>query len=164
MTQGADISSTGGFVWSPAQKFLNWEGHSRCAFSFAAMSFESFSHVPVTEELLRHVWDGEEDQTKGGHRFGSGREGKTEFPEHWDISMAESSIRSVLRQPQSIRRNKNHIKLFGVYGEVIIGVKITILNGVVWIDAAFPVCGDGVFRITKGIPQELPLDISMLEA
>ncbi|MEY4997307.1 MAG: hypothetical protein RLY59_711, partial [Actinomycetota bacterium] len=32
------------------------------------MVFESFAHVPVTEELLRHVWEGEADPSKGGHR------------------------------------------------------------------------------------------------
>lgn len=128
------------------------------------MVFESFAHVPVTEELLRHVWEGEPNGRQGGHRSGLGREGKTEFPEHWDISMVEHSIHEVLSRPQRIHTDGRNLTLHRIIGGVMVCVKLRKSIHSYLVFAAFPVCGDGVFRVTKGIPRPIPLDFSMLEA
>ena len=67
-------------LWSCSHKLDGWLVEDPVALRFAAMFFESFAYIPVTEDLLRHVWEGEVDTNTGGHRFGLGREGKTEFP------------------------------------------------------------------------------------
>lgn len=86
------------------------------------MVFESFAHVPITQELLRHVWEGESNGRQGGHRSGLGREGKTEFPEEWDLVMVELAITAVLVQPHSIRVRGPEIICFRLVGDVMIKV------------------------------------------
>jgi hypothetical protein len=66
------------------------------------MSFESFAHVALPESVIEHIWNGEsEDSRRGGHRFGLGREGKTEFPEDWSLEMVYSAVRLTLDHPQA---------------------------------------------------------------
>lgn len=38
--------------------------------------------IRLTDDRRGHILDG--DATGGGHRYGTGRAGKTEFPERWD--------------------------------------------------------------------------------
>ena len=128
------------------------------------MVFESFAHVPVTEELLRHVWEGEDDPTKGGHRFGQGRELKTEFPEDWDFARVELAINLVLSQPQSIRRRGTKVTCLKQVGMVIVGVYLVERPSGVTLVTAYPDCGDGVYRNVKGKAVPQPLDISRLES
>ncbi|MEY4040101.1 MAG: hypothetical protein RLZZ52_969 [Actinomycetota bacterium] len=122
------------------------------------MSFESFAHVPVTEELLRHVWDGEIDLGKGGHRFGLGREGKTEFPVDWDISRIEMAITEVLRQPQYLARNGNDILLGKQVGDVMVMVKLKKTSTQISAVTAFPDSGRGVIRNERGLRHPIPLN------
>jgi hypothetical protein len=127
------------------------------------MPFESFSHVPITEELLRHVWDGEDDLTQGGHRYGLGREGKTEFPEHWDIDVLRQSIRLTLDKPQAIRVKNPYISCDRVVAQVLIRVRLFRPQETVKVLAAYPLCGEGVVRNQLGRRINLPLDFSRLE-
>lgn len=133
------------------------------AFSFAVMSFESFAHVPITKELLRHVWEGEVDPTQGGHRYGLGREGKTEFPEHWDIDVLRQSIRLTLDKPQAIRVKSPYIYCDRVVAQVLIRVRLFRAQTTVKILASYPICGEGVVRNQSGRRINLSLDLSRLE-
>jgi hypothetical protein len=128
------------------------------------MSFESFAHVPVTEELLHHVWEGEVDTSQGGHRYGRGREGKTEFPQHWDLSMLRFAVGQVLEAPHTVRYRGPHIYLLRKVGELIVAVDLLSIAHSIRIRTAYPVNGEGVARNTGGLRVELPLDISVLEA
>lgn len=128
------------------------------------MVFESFAHVPVTKELLRHVWEGETDPAKGGHRSGLRREGKTEFPPHWTLANVESAIRTVLEKPQFVGHFGNDIVLGRQVKGIIVLVKIKVRKGQMFIETAFPDSGPGVVRIERGIPKEIPLNIYTLEA
>lgn len=128
------------------------------------MSFESFAHVPVTEEFLRHVWVGEDDPYKGGHRCGLGREGKTEFPEHWDLSMVEYSVRATLASPQFIGIRNPVLLLRKQVGDVIVEVKLRIFRHSLFAESAYPVNGSGVFRNQAGLRVYLPLNVQSLEA
>jgi hypothetical protein len=127
------------------------------------MPFESFSHVPITEELLRHVWDGEDDLTQGGHRYGLSREGKTEFPEHWDIDVLRQSIRLTLDKPQAIRVKNPYISCDRVVAQVLIRVRLFRSQETVKVLAAYPICGEGVVRNQLGRRINLPLDFTRLE-
>lgn len=128
------------------------------------MAFESFAHVPVTEELLRHVWEGEADPAKGGHRYGLGREGKTEFPENWELSMVEIAILKVLNKPEFVGHRGTAIILKKQVGEVIVEVKLRLNGPIHEIEYAYPINGAGVFRNQSGLRKYLPLTIKSLEA
>ena len=128
------------------------------------MVFESFAHVPVTEALLRHVWEGEPNGRKGGHRFGLGREGKTEFPENWELSMAEYAITETLSRPQVVRINKDSTTCLRQVGGVVMIVTLYRRRRRLFILTAYPLSGDGVGQNRHHIRVDVPLDLSVLEA
>jgi hypothetical protein len=127
------------------------------------MACESFAHVLVTEELLRHVWEGETDKSKGGHRYGLGREGKTEFPSHWSIAMVELAITQVLSMPQSIKYQGIFIYCLRQVGDVLVVVILKMQGTELIIAFAYPSSGSGVYRNDRGLRTPLPLDLSILE-
>lgn len=51
----------------------------------------------VTPECSTHILDG--DATGGGHRPGTGKPGKTEFPASWDDEKITNSLLDVARRP-----------------------------------------------------------------
>ena len=53
----------------------------------------------VTPERATHILDG--DATGGGHRHGTGKPGKTEFPASWDDGKVIDTIVDVARRPDS---------------------------------------------------------------
>jgi hypothetical protein len=130
------------------------------------MYFESFAHVPVTEELLGHVWEGEPNPKLGGHMFGLGREGKTEFPQHWTRETVRLAIESVLAQPQAVHNYGHSVSCISQIGLVIVHVKLIRVKrkGRFLIQTAFPMSGEGVFQIRNGVSIPIPLDLSVLEA
>ncbi len=125
--------------------------------------FESFAHVPVTEELLRHVWEGEPNGHQGGHRYGLGREGKTEFPQEWDLQMVSNSIFLTLRSPQAVKFQGDFVRCLRQVGEVVVAVMLIDKGSGLELHTAFPVCGTGVSRNDRGLSTPLPLDLSVLE-
>ena len=150
-------------LWRYAQKCDYSQVIAAVAFSFAAMTFETFQHVPITEELLRHVWEGETDLTKGGHRFGLGREGKTEFPEHWDVVILRLAINLTLASPQAIRVKSPYIYCDRVVANVLMRVRLIASGNEHRAVSAYPICGDGVARNQAGKRVLLPLDFFRLE-
>lgn len=126
--------------------------------NLARMAFESFAHVPVTEELLRHVWEGEQDSTKGGHRYGLGRLFKTEFPHSWSREHVRSAILETLSRPQFINRQSRFILCDREIENVIVRVVIAEFISHQHIHSVYPVCGEGVFRNDRTGRVALPLD------
>ena len=53
----------------------------------------------ITPERATHILDG--DATGGGHRHGTGRPGKTEFPANWDDGKVIDTVLDVARRPDS---------------------------------------------------------------
>jgi hypothetical protein len=53
--------------------------------------------IRVTPERATHILDG--DGTGGGHRHGTGKPGKTEFPASWDDEKIVDAIVDVARRP-----------------------------------------------------------------
>ncbi|AWR20898.1 hypothetical protein AURMO_00279 [Aurantimicrobium photophilum] len=135
-----------------------------CLSNLARMVFESFAHVPVTEELLRHVWEGEPNGHQGGHRSGLGREGKTEFPAHWTPDIVENAIRTILEKPQFVGHYGNDIVLGSNFRGIMVVVKLKMRRNHLFIDSAFPDSGPGVVRNDRGVPREIPLNNYILEA
>lgn len=52
----------------------------------------------VTKERAGHILDGDADGS-GGHRHGTGRPGKTEFPASWEDTKITDTILDVARRP-----------------------------------------------------------------
>jgi Bacterial EndoU nuclease len=53
----------------------------------------------ITPERTTHILDG--DATGGGHRHGTGKPGKTEFPANWDDGKVIDTVLNVARRPDS---------------------------------------------------------------
>ena len=109
------------------------------------------------------MWEGEVDPTQGGHKFGLGREGKTEFPEHWDLPILERAIQETLALPQSIRVRGIEVTCMRFFGGVIMKVVLRSKPEGQRVHSVYPECGEGVFRNVRGIPIALPPDFSVLE-
>jgi Bacterial EndoU nuclease len=88
-------------------------------------------------ERAIHILDG--DATGGGHRYGTGTPGKTEFPASWDEDKIVDDILSVARSPDSAGLQKNgRWKVEGVRDEVALTVVIN-ADGRIW--TAYPLPG-----------------------
>ena len=91
----------------------------------------------IPPERVTHILDG--DATGGGHRYGVGAPGKTEFPANWDEGKIIDSILSVARSPDSAILQRNGRWLVeGVHDQVGLAVVIT-TDGRIW--SAYPLPG-----------------------
>jgi len=57
--------------------------------------------IQLSAERAGHILDGDADGPGGGHRHGTGRAGKTEFPAHWDDGKVIVIVLDVARRPVS---------------------------------------------------------------
>jgi len=98
-------------------------------------------------ERAAHILGG--DATGGGHRHGTGRPGKTEFPASWDDATVMDGIAAVARSPDSVEHQPNG--RWFVRGERD-GIWIIVIinpDGVIW--TAWPEEGSpGVVRNPEG--------------
>ena len=123
------------------------------------MAFESFAHVPVTEELLRHVWEGEPNGHQGGHRYGLGRIRKTEFPETWNFEAVVAALLLTLKSPQVISGAKAPYFCDREVDHVMVRVVLRQGSSGLVVHTAYPLCGAGVFRNDPTGKLGLPLDL-----
>ena len=86
--------------------------------------------IRVTPERARHILDG--DANGGGHRYGTGSPGKTEFPPHWDDETVIDVVTVVARTPESVHQQHNgRWKALGEFD----GVGVTVIvqpDGEIW--------------------------------
>ena len=101
----------------------------------------SIESISIPEDRARHILDGE--GRSGGHRFGTGTPGKTEFPESWSDDDILDAIREVAGNG-TVDRPAHRPGDLVIVGEVD-GVTIKVIvrpNGEV--RTGYPVSGDGV--------------------
>jgi len=101
----------------------------------------SIENVSIPEDRARHILDGE--GRSGGHRFGTGTPGKTEFPESWSDDDILDAIREVAGNG-TVDRPAHRPGDLVIVGEVD-GVTIKVIvrpNGEV--RTGYPVSGNGV--------------------
>jgi len=90
-------------------------------------------NLQVSIDRRIHILDG--DGTGGGHRAGTGKAGKSEFPSTWSDDKTIKNLESVANDPKSIRtagRNGRTIirgQRDGIDLEVIVGKKDEIITG-----------------------------------
>ena len=65
------------------------------------------SDIHVTAERARHILDGDPDSGGGGHRYGTGRPGKTEFPQAWPDDVIISAVEDIGRTPDHVEWQPN---------------------------------------------------------
>ena len=97
--------------------------------------------VDVPEDRARHILDG--DRSGGGHRAGTGKPGKTEFPADWDDDDIVAAIKTVagsgtVKEPA---HRRGELVITGVVDGVTIEAVVK-ENGDV--RTAYPVSGPGV--------------------
>lgn len=63
--------------------------------------------VHVTPDRERHILDGDPQSAGGGHRHGTGRPGKTEFPNDWPDDEIVSVVADVGRNPDHVEWQPN---------------------------------------------------------
>lgn len=101
------------------------------------------------DNLVTHIVEG--DDRGGGHRHGSGRLGKTEFPPGWDEARIVDAIEQVLVDPRHIVSDladgDDYIRFIGMVDEVRILVRIRADRHT--IDTAYPLDGTGVTQRTR---------------
>lgn len=98
------------------------------------------------------------DNEGGGHLAGQGFDGKSEYPSYWAFSRIESAI--VLAQLQRLNRGMEISP--GVFDELVDGILLRIVirqstGGLLEIETAFPLRGNGVFRNIEGQRVSRPL-------
>ena len=65
------------------------------------------SDIHVTADRARHILDGDPDSDGGGHRHGTGRPGKTEFPRAWPDDVIITAAEQVGRKPDQVEWQPN---------------------------------------------------------
>jgi Bacterial EndoU nuclease len=89
--------------------------------------------IRVTTERTTHILDGEPDGG-GGHRHGTGKSGKTEFPASWDDTKIMDNVLAVARRPDStptLQHWNDRWICSGTREEVEVSV-IVLRSGEVW--------------------------------
>lgn len=92
---GADLAPDAGTSWSA------WES-PELADHPDRPAPDSFR---VSPERATHILDG--DATGGGHRHGTGRPGKTEFPAGWTDQNIVSVVVRIARSPEAVQLQRN---------------------------------------------------------
>jgi hypothetical protein len=99
--------------------------------------------VKLTDDRGRHILDGDGPGTPGGgHRHGTGRPGKTEFPADWSDDKIVSTVQDVARNPAEARWQDFNSR-WRVSGDRD-GIRLTAVvlpDGRIW--AAWPEVGRG---------------------
>jgi hypothetical protein len=123
------------------------------------VTFLSFSHVTVTDDFFRHVVTGEpDDLSRGGHLFGTRREGKTEFPEDWTPDDILKSMNLLLLKPEFIYFSGQYVFLRRSIRGVLVEMKLVMRKKVPIPEHFFPIEGPGVVRNVAG--RQISLTIS----
>jgi hypothetical protein len=64
--------------------------------------------IQLPTDRDRHILDGDgEGKPGGGHRYGTGKPGKTEFPERWQDEVILAVVEEVARTPDSVERQRD---------------------------------------------------------
>jgi Bacterial EndoU nuclease len=104
----------------------------------------------VTPERSTHILDG--DSTGGGHRSGTGKPGKTEFPASWDDEKIIDTLLDVARRPDQVPGHQEWNDRWVARGtrddvEVVV---VVARDGRVWSGWPLP-GGAGVVKNPEGI-------------
>jgi len=103
--------------------------------------------IRVSPERAAHILDGDSTRNGGGHRHGTGRPGKTEFPASWDDQKVIDTVLDVARRPDRppVNQDRNNRWLCTGMRDRVEASVIVLPDGEVW--TAWPEEGSpGVVR------------------
>lgn len=92
--------------------------------------------IRLTPDRDGHVLDGEQGKPGGGHRHGTNRPNKTEFPERWSDDVIRSVIEDVARRPDVVRLQSNRTWLATGDRDSVRVSAVVLPDGRIW--AAWP--------------------------
>lgn len=108
--------------------------------------------APPSVRIINHILRGENDGKRGGHLYGTGVPGKTEFPKAWSEEDIVRAVSQVMTDPDWTVPAKDAHALHW-FGKVVNGVQIEVkafkTDGKYVIDRAMPIGGGGVIRNTQ---------------
>ena len=108
--------------------------------------------APLSRQSQDHILHGDPAHKRGGHQYGSGIGGKTEFPKDWDGQRIITEIGRVLADPDWTLEGANDRSLWR-FGKTVDGVQIEVRayrrSGRFFVDHAYPAGGEGVTRVTR---------------
>lgn len=114
----------------------------------------------------RHILDGNPDNPEtGGHRFGTGRPGKTEFRKNWSGDKAVAAVNATLADPEVTIHGGDRSDYLKEVDGVIVRVSTYTEDGVRRLRTAYPVNGVGVVKNPEagGAPVAVPLNRDVIE-
>lgn len=124
--------------------------------------------VPSNEDWS-HILDGEPiipgKRIQGGHRYGTGRERKTEFPRWWSDEDVKKAVKLTLESPHASKVFGTTRVLYRVVDEVLLQVAYypdPSMPGRMVLGATYPKNGKGVVKNINGQGVEQPLDVSLI--
>lgn len=101
-------------------------------------------------------------KVNGGHGFGKGWPGKTEFPERWTFADMQYATMLTWHDPHVVRESGDCQYARRVVDRVLMEVQ-AYGPGYTIFRASFPVNGDGVVKNVLGDKVEIPLDLAKLK-
>lgn len=124
----------------------------------------------LTERNWRHILDGEPGNIQqGGHRFGTNRVGKTEFPKTWSDDKIKAAVEETLDQPQWSQMSQKTAHLRRVVDGVVVEVRVFTgsKRRSPRVITAFPKGGKKVYRVNRHEGEKrrtaVPVDHSWFE-
>lgn len=116
----------------------------------------------IDEQARRHILDGEpDDAKKGGHRFGTGRPNKTEFPQDWDDDRIIAAVEATIEEHHSVIASGDSTIRRRVIDDVMITVRSFEKNGSTVFVHAYPVGGRGVVRNDPATGERVPVPLDL---
>ncbi len=115
--------------------------------------------VTLTDRNREHILGGEHGiSERGGHRSGTGRESKSEFPADWSDDTIIASVEAAESNPQFVFRIGDRTIRRREVDSVIVEVSPFPRGDQDVLRAAFPVNGRGVIENQHGMHIDRPLD------
>jgi hypothetical protein len=111
----------------------------------------------LDNSAIAHILDGEKDNPKsGGHRYGTGRPRKTEFPQGWSDQKIIDSVQAVVDKPEWQRSGGDRHEVAAPVDGVMISVSFIVGADGRKLRTAFPMGGIGVVRNQAGNTAKSP--------
>nr|WP_312639199.1 phage minor capsid protein [Rhodococcus qingshengii] len=129
--------------------------------------FAPSDRPPFEPEDREHILDGDPEPPMGagggGHRYGTRRKGKTEFPNWSDERVMDVADRTLAAPQRIVRQEDGSLAFFGYYDGIVTFV-VAESSGRDWhIRTAHPLSGDGVRNFDGTAYRDVALDLSVFD-
>ena len=89
--------------------------------------------IQLPADRERHVLDGDgKGKPGGGHRYGTNKPGKTEFPENWPDERIRQAVVDVSRNPDSVLRERTDRWLLTGQRDGVRVSTVVLADGMIW--------------------------------